>query len=374
MSFFKNFIKGELIDVIDWLDNSQDIIVHKFLRGDNEIKNGAQLTVRESQVAILVNEGKIADVFHPGRYELTTENMPVLTTLKSWKYGFDSPFKVDIFFINTKRFLDLKWGTPQKITMRDQDFGAVLVSAFGKYAIKVNNPVVFLKEVSGTNKEYSIQDTEKYLRSKLVSGFTDLLAESNVAVFDLATQLDELSDLGKKLMQRKFTDLGLELNDFVLENVNLPEAVQEGLEKRMKINATGGAEMYKMDRQLEAMEAAAKNEGGGNMAAAGMGMGMGMGMGSQMNQAMYAKAPEAKAISHQVPCPHCQKPLDPQAKFCSNCGKPPKEITKCIQCGKEIDKGSKFCMHCGSSQSKTCPKCNHEVKGPFCGNCGTKVE
>ena len=185
-------LKGELIDIIEWLDESTDTMVYRFERYNNEIKNGAQLIVRESQTAVFVNEGQIADVFGPGRYELTTANLPILATLQGWKYGFNSPFKCEVYFVNTKRFTDLKWGTMNPIPLRDNDFGIVRVRAFGTYGMRIADPGTFLKEVSGTNWEFTTDQITNQLRNFIVSAFTETVAEQKIPVLDLAAQYSEM--------------------------------------------------------------------------------------------------------------------------------------------------------------------------------------
>mgnify|MGYP002680511172 CR=1 FL=1 len=186
-----NIVRGQLIDVIEWTDSTNNTIVHKYDMNGKEIMMGAQLTVRESQVAIFVNEGKLADVFQPGRYELSTANMPVMTALKAWKFGFNSPFKSDVYFVNTKQFLDCKWGTTNPVMMRDAEFGMIRLRAFGAYSFRVADPEVFLREVFGTSSEYTVQDVEGQLKRTLVSGLSDAIAESKLPALDLAANYDE---------------------------------------------------------------------------------------------------------------------------------------------------------------------------------------
>jgi len=181
-----NFIKNQFIEVIEWVDQSNEVMVYKFPVANNQIKIGAKLTVRESQVAIFVNEGTIADIFIPGLYELKTENMPVLTTLKSWKYGINSPFKADVYFVNTKQFTDQKWGTTNPIMMRDTEFGMLRLRAFGIYSFRVSDAAKFMKEIFGTNGSFDTESITGQLKRSIVSGFTDILGEAKVAAIDLA--------------------------------------------------------------------------------------------------------------------------------------------------------------------------------------------
>lgn len=272
-------IRGEFIDIIEWLDESSDTIVSRFERHDNEIKNGAQLIVRESQSAVFVNLGKYADVFHPGQYQLTTQNLPILSTLMGWKYGFDSPFKAEVYFVSTKRLIDLGWGTPNPIMMRDNDFGVVRVRSFGNFSIRVTDPKTFLSEVAGTNATYRKSDIQDYLRSFIVGAFADMLGEAKIPVLDLAAQYEELGRLCSTKLSEKFSQLGLELLDFVVENISLPEEVERAIDKRTSMGAVGVSDFTKFQSGI-AMEDAANNPSGG--ASEGIGMGMGFGMANSM--------------------------------------------------------------------------------------------
>lgn len=276
-------LKGELIDIIEWLDNTGDTMVHRFERHNNEIKNGAQLIVRESQAAVFVNEGVIADVFAPGRYELTTANLPILATLQGWKYGFNSPFKCEVYFVNTKRFTDLKWGTANPIMMRDQDFGLVRVRAFGTYTMRVSEPGTFLKEVAGTNWEFTTDNISNQLRNFIVTAFSDAVAEQKIPVIDLASQYEEMGGMLTEKIQPKFGEHGLELINLLVENVSVPPEVEAAIDSRSKMGAVGNLDAYMKLQAAEAMTKSAENPGGGSMGAQIAG---GMMMASQMQNMM----------------------------------------------------------------------------------------
>jgi membrane protease subunit (stomatin/prohibitin family) len=278
----KDFIRSELIDIIEWTDdNAGSTIVYRFPDEDKEIKNKAQLTVRESQVAVLVNEGKIADVYGPGRYELSTANMPLLTTLKGWKYGFESPFKVDVYFVNTRQFIDQKWGTSNPVTMRDKDFGMVRIRAFGLFSFKVKDAAVFLKEVFGSCASFETGDITGHLKGMMVSGLSDLLAESGVAMLDMSSQYDELSTFGKKKFQPDFDTFGLELKTFRIENISVPKEVEQMIDTKTQMGVLGNMNQYAQFQTAQAIRDAAQNEGGG-LAGAGVGLGAGAAMGNMM--------------------------------------------------------------------------------------------
>lgn len=276
-------IKNELIDIIEWTDDTNNTMVWKFPRHQNEIKTGAQLIVRESQVAVFVNEGKIADVFQPGRHQLTTQNMPVLTTIMGWKYGFNSPFKVDIFFVNTKNFTDNKWGTKNPIMLRDAEFGPIRLRAFGTYAIKIVDAGKFIKEIAGTQAHFTTEEVTEQLRNLIVTRFTDAIGESKIPALDLAANYDELSTFITGKINPEFGEYGLSVTKFLVENVSLPPEVEAALDKRSSMGILGNLNQYAQFQAANAMEAAAKNPGGSNP---GLDMGMGMAMAQQMSQMM----------------------------------------------------------------------------------------
>jgi membrane protease subunit (stomatin/prohibitin family) len=279
-------IRGEFIDVIEWTDSSGDTLVYRFERHGNEIKNGARLTVREGQAAVFIDEGQLADIFAPGMYTLETANLPVLSTLKGWKHGFESPFKAEVYFVSTRLNTDQKWGTKNPITMRDPEFGPVRVRAFGTYALRVSDPGTFVKEIVGTDGRFSTGEVSDQIRNILVSRFSDALAESGIAVLDMAANLDEL---GGTLLGRVASDVGgygLELKTLLVENVSLPPAVEEALDKRTSMGVIGDLSKYTQYQAATAIGDAAKNPGGGGAAAAGIGAGLGFAMAGQMGQAL----------------------------------------------------------------------------------------
>lgn len=341
-----DFIKSQFIEVIEWTDSTTDTMVYNFPVKGKEIKMGAQLTVRESQAAVFVNEGQIADVFSPGRYTLTTQNMPILTKIKSWKYGFISPFKAEVYFVNTKQFTDQKWGTSNPVMMRDVEFGMLRLRAFGIYSFRVNNPMVFLKEVFGTSSEFTTDSITGQLKRAIVSGISDLLGETKKPAIDLAMYYDELSEQSKEKLKPMFEKYGFELVSFYIENISLPEEVEKVLDKRTSMGVIGDMGKYAQYQTAEAIRDAANNQGGG-LAAAGVGIGAGAAIGKMMadtfNQNTASKQQETKII-----CPSCGQETDAGRKFCSACGKPVGvENVKCVKCGAEMQKGKKFCPDCG---------------------------
>ena len=348
-------IKGQLIDVIEWSDSSAKTMVHKYDMNGKNIMNGAQLTVRESQVAIFTNEGELADVFEPGRYELTTANIPILTSLKSWKYGFNSPFKADVYFVNTKQFLDMKWGTSNPVMMRDAEFGMIRLRAFGIYSFKVSDPVAFLKEVFGTAALYTVDGVEGQIKRTLVSGLSDAIAESKLPALDLAANYDELSEFALNAINPKLAPLGLTLCSFVIENISLPEEVEKTMDKKTSMGVLGNLDQYAKYQAAEAMREAANNDGNGGMAGMGIGMGAGAAMGQMFAQSLTPAAPQAPAAQPAAPaagavCVACGKTIPAGVKFCPECGAKQNASAFCSNCGQEIPAGTKFCPECGAKQ------------------------
>ena len=348
MGIFSNLVRGQLIDVIEWKDPDQQTMVYRYDCGGKEIMMGAQLTVRESQVAVMVNEGQLADVFTPGRYELQTQNMPILTALKSWKYGFNSPFKAEVYFINTKQFIDQKWGTSAPVMMRDAEFGMVRLLAHGIYSFQVSDPKVFLKEVFGTNGLYTTDYVTGQIKRTIVSGLSDAIAQSKIPALDLAANYDELSAYALQVLSPKIAPLGLKLSSFVIENISLPEEVQKAMDQRTSMGVVGDLNQYTQFQAAAAMRDAANNQNG----AAGLGAGMGAAamMSQVMNGAMQPQAaPQQPAQAPAAVCIVCGAPLQAGAKFCSQCGAR-QEVQRCAKCGAPLQAGAKFCPECGAKQ------------------------
>ena len=346
-----NLVKSQLIDVIEWTDNTSDTLVHKYDMNGKEIMMGAQLTVRESQVAIFVNEGELADVYGPGRYELSTSNMPIMTKLQSWKYGFNSPFKADVYFVNTKQFLDRKWGTSNPVMMRDAEFGMIRIRAFGVYAFKISDPVVFLREVFGTKKVTTVEDVEGQIKRTLVSGLSDAIAESKIPALDLAANYDELSNYALQAMNPKVAPLGVALTAFVIENISLPEEVEKSMDKRTSMGVLGDLNKYTQYQAAEALREAATTPN--SAAGSGMGLGAGVAMGqmfagafNQAQQPVQQAAPAAPVAKGSF-CPECGNAVAPGAKFCANCGAKQAVTAACPGCGQPTTPGAKFCSNCG---------------------------
>ncbi|GAA4931027.1 SPFH domain-containing protein [Mucilaginibacter defluvii] len=281
MGLFSRLL-SELIDVIEWVDNTHDTLIWKFQRNDNAIKMGAKLTVRESQVAIFVNEGKIADVFQPGMYELTTQNMPILTTLEGWKYGFQSPFKVDVYFVSTRMFTNQKWGTKNPVMLRDAEFGPVRLRAFGSYAFRVADAAVFFRQITGTGAGFNVENINEQLRNIIVSRGMDMVAASKIPVLDLAANYDEVGVIIKNNIAPDLAEMGLILTALLVENISLPPEVESALDKRTQMGIIGNLGAYAQFQAANAIEKSAENSIGGNLGAAGMGLGVGAAMMGQV--------------------------------------------------------------------------------------------
>ena len=294
-------LRGELIDIIEWVDDSKHTLVWRFPRYQNEIKNGAQLIVRPGQKAVFVHRGEIADVFDEGHYELKSDNLPILSTIMGWKYGFNSPFRSEVYFISTRQITDLKWGTPNPVMLRDPEFGPIRLRAFGTYTLKAVDPKALLKELVGANSEFSSDELSELMRSIITQAFTDMLGTSKIAALDLAAHYQEMSvELRKLVAERIDDEYGLDIPQLFIVNVSLPEAVEKALDVRTSMGVVGDMNKFQQYQMGNAMMAAADNPGGGG--AEGMGLGMGFAMANRMAQ--MGAAPVAQPLSAPPPVPN----------------------------------------------------------------------
>ncbi|MEM9142357.1 MAG: SPFH domain-containing protein [Bacteroidota bacterium] len=283
----KKKLSNEFIDIVEWLDNTNDTLVHRFERYQNEIKNNAQLIVREGQTAVFVNEGQLADVFAPGTYTLNTQNLPILTTLKGWKYGFNSPFKAEVYFVNTRLFTDEKWGTKNPFILSDERFGLVEIRAFGTYSYRIGDPGKFIIDVVGTDGNFTNYEINEHLKSLIVTRFTDTAGEANLPIELYAANSSELSETCQEVMQPEFERVGIDLERFYIENVSMPEELKKEIFEYSRLDKLDMTKLSQF-KAAKAMEAAALNEGG--TAGAGMGMGMGFALAQQMGNMMNPQA------------------------------------------------------------------------------------
>lgn len=296
-----NKLRGELIDIIEWTEPSQsDILCYRFPRYNNEIKMGAKLTVREGQAAVFVNEGRIADVFQPGMHTLQTSNLPILSTLLGWKYGFNSPFKAEVYFVSTRQWTDLKWGTQNPIMLRDPEFGPVRVRAFGTYAMRVSDPATFLRQLVATDPSFETFEIAGQLRNMIVSRFADAIGQMKIPVLDLAGNYAKVAQMAQQQFASELAGMGLTLTAFYIENISLPPEVEKALDERTKMGVIGDLGRFTQYQSAQAIRDAAQNPGG--VAGLGAGMGAGFAVAQQM----------ANAMSNQVTAP---PPLPSAAAF-----------------------------------------------------------
>ncbi len=298
-----DFLKGEFIDVISWLDDTRDTMVWRFDRRGQAIKMGAKLTVREGQAAVFIHEGQLADVFGPGLYMLETNNMPIMTTLQHWDHGFQSPFKSEVYFVNTTRFNDQKWGTKNPIMARDPEFGAVRIRAFGTYSMRVTDPGRFMTEIVGTDGEFTTDKVSMQIRNQIVQAASQALAGSQIPVLDMAANLEDLGKIITNAIAPRVAEYGLSIPEFYIENISLPEEVEKVMDKRTSMGVAGDLNKYMQFNAAEALANPASGAGG--MMGAGMAAGMGLGM--AQNIGPWGATPAAAAPAAPPPPPAAAK-------------------------------------------------------------------
>jgi membrane protease subunit (stomatin/prohibitin family) len=326
----RDFLSKQFIDVIEWVEPDDGILAYRYPMQDREIQNGGKLTVRESQMAVFVNEGRVADVFAPGLYTLNTQTLPILTYLMNWDKAFQSPFKSDVYFFSTRVQTNQRWGTPNPITIRDKEFGAVRIRAFGIYTYQIVDPKMFYSKISGTRDLYTVPELEGQLRNTIVGRMTDTFANSQVPFLDMAANQVALADKLLAFLKPGFAEYGLALDSFVVENLSLPDELQKILDQRIGMNMVGDVGRYTQFEVAQSIPIAAANEGAG---AAGLGAGLGAGV--AMGQAMMDAL---------------RRPGSAPAESASAEGAPTAETKFCMSCGKQIPRASKFCPECGHAQ------------------------
>jgi len=342
-----DFLEKQFIKVIQWTESDQDTLAWRFPMRDMEIMNGGQLTVRESQAAAFVNEGRIADIFAPGLYTLNTRTLPLLTDLMNWDKEFKSPFKSDVYFFSTRIKTDQRWGTATPITIRDKEFGAVRIRAYGIYSWHIDNPRAFHTKVSGTRELYTVADLEGQLRNTIVGRMTGAFAESGVPFLDMAANQTELGVKIADGLKPQFAEMGLALDSFVVENLSLPEELQKMLDTRVGMNMIGDMGRYTQYQVANSMPITAGNESGG-IAGLGVGLGAGLTMANQMMNALNPNQPPA--ASGAPPAPPSPAPASPNAAGGGPPAAPGAETKFCVECGKSIPRRAKFCPECGGQQ------------------------
>jgi len=338
------FLGKQFIAVIEWNEPDNGILTYRYPMRNQEIENGGQLTVSESQMAAFVNEGKIADVFGPGLHTLNTRNLPLLTDLMNWDKAFESPFKSEVYFFSTRLQIDQKWGTATPITIRDKEFGAVRLRCYGIYSYHISDPRIFFNQVSGTRDSYLAADLEGQLRDTIVGSMTDIFANSDLSFLDMAANHSVLGDKIAEQTKPAFAALGLELNQFVVQNISLPEELQKVFDQRIGMNMVGDLGRYTLYSAAESLDLSAVNTSG----AAGMGMGLGAGaaVAQVLSNALKPAMTTPGAIPSQQPMP-APVLIGASAESVSAAS----EGTKfCIECGKPIAQRAKFCAECGKPQ------------------------
>ena len=330
-----SFLSKQFIGVIEWNEPQDGILAYRYPMQDLEIQNGGQLTVSESQVAAFVNEGKIADIFAPGLHTLNTRNLPILTDLMNWDKDFESPFKSEVYFFSTRLQIDQKWGTATPITIRDKEFGAVRLRCFGIYSYRIADPKVFFNQVSGTRECYFAADLEGQLRDTVLATMTATFANSNLPFLDLAANQALLADKIGEQVKPAFATLGLELKQFAVENISLPDELAKVLDQRIGMNIVGDVNRYTQYAAAESLDLAAANTGGG------AGVGMGLGAGAAVAQVLASSLKASVAAPVASPAVQAAAPAAPAAA---------PDTKFCIECGTQISARAKFCAECGKPQ------------------------
>ncbi|HXS96841.1 MAG TPA: SPFH domain-containing protein [Candidatus Limnocylindrales bacterium] len=342
MSFFSK----QFIDVVEWTETNDSVLAWRFPFEDHEIQNGARLTVRDSQLAVFVNEGRIADAFGPGLYTLSTNTLPLLTNLLNWDKAFKSPFKSDVYFFSSRLRIDQKWGTATPLTIRDREFGAVRIRAYGIFAYRIADPRIFYEKISGSRSAYLVADLEGQLRNTIVGRMTSAFGNANVNFIDMAASQLQLSQTMIADLRPVFADLGLFLDSFTVESISLPEELQKMLDQRIGMNMLGDMNRYTQFQVAQSMPIAAANEGGG--AGLGAGLGAGMAMAQQMMNAMQPTSPQQPPPPPQAPAQQGPPPGEPPAPAGGAAGGAATKF--CLNCGQKIPKPARFCPECGGTQ------------------------
>jgi membrane protease subunit (stomatin/prohibitin family) len=370
---FLDFVKKQFIDIIQWTEDGDEVLAWRFPMRDMEIQQGAQLTVRETQAALFVHQGTPADLFGPGQHTIKTQNIPLLTDLANWDKLFESPFKSDVYFFSTRLRLNQKWGTSNPITLRDREFGAVRLRAFGIYTFRIAAPRVFYQKVSGSRDTYTVGDIEGQLRNSVVAVLTDHFAESSIPFLDMAANQVELGAAVADKLRPMFADLGLALENFQVQNVSLPEELQKRLDERIGMGLVGDMGRYTQFQTAQSIPVAAANEGG--VAGAGAGLGAGIAMGQAMGQAMsQASGGGQPPAGGGAGAPATRVgPAGPAAGAgAAGAGAAAPAASACVRCAKPVPSGARFCPECGAAQALACPRCNARLDKPskFCPECG----
>lgn len=372
------FLKSNMLKVVEWVDNTPGTLVHKFESSDRyAIMKGSELIVRPAQAAIFVYRGAIEDVFTEGNWKLDEGATPLLTQAANWKYAWENPKQIDVYFVNLKQFTGLKWGTTNPVMLPDKDFGMIRVMGHGEFAFHVCKPQLFMREYFGTLKSCTTEQIKEYLKSIILMELTDLMGECEIPALQLAANYRELGDTTRDKACEKFGKLGLAVDEVLIKNLKLPESVEKAMDQRTALGVIGdkmGA--YAQYESVQAMRDAAKNPGaGGAFAAMGVGLGAGARVGAGFAAGIDAATAPAKKTEK---CLKCGAEMAEGAKFCPECGEKNLGVgkTACVKCGAAVDLNAKFCPDCGAAMTAVCPKCGASLKAKakFCPECGAKIK
>ncbi len=376
---------SQFLEIIEWFDESGREIVRRFPEtGSAEIKFGAQLLVRENQAAVFFRDGKGYDVLGPGRHTLSTLNLPILTKALSFPFGFKSPFRIEILFVNLKVFTHLKWGTKEPVAFKDRELGVVRLRGFGNYTMRVVQPLLFINTLVGTQGIYATEEIADYLRDVIVSRINDVLGENLKSIFDLPRHYSELGAAMKAIVAQDFAKYGLELVDLFVNNITPPDDVQRMIDERSGMQAVGDLDSFVKYKAAKAMGDAARAEGGaaaGAAAASGLGLGVGAGLGLMIPgilQKTMEEGGKATASRKKLECPKCFAKIPFEARFCPACGNQILKVNQCLKCGEDLPPDANFCAKCGAKVQKvepTCLKCGKKnmPDSIFCNQCGEKL-